>query len=391
MVLMQLKTDATGAYRIQVPSDATALTFSFVGYQDKEVVLGSSNEVNVSLSLGSASLNDVVIVGYGKQRKSDLTGSVGSVRAAQLQERPAASVNQALAGRIAGVQVNTNSGRPGGQTNVRIRGFSSINTTNNPLYVVDGVILPVGSQAQFSNAIDFINPNDFASVEVLKDASATAIYGARGANGVILITTKKGTSGGSRITYDADFSVPTIGPNRVEMLNAKEYLETENLAYDNIKVYDPEGWAAGNYSKVVDPREKRKTLPLLFDANGQPLYNTDWLEEVTQSKLSQNHQLGVTGGNQDATYGLFLGFRDDNGLLLNSYMQRYSVRFVMDANVKPWLKMGGSLSYNNQEDNIVDQSTGALNSVRNDYRSVPIPAGKISKWRLGRKLAISRC
>jgi len=358
------QTDATGAYSLQVPSKATALTFSFVGYQDKEVALGSSNEVNVSLSLGSASLADVVVVGYGRQRKSDLTGSVGSVRAAQLQERPAASVNQALAGRIAGVQVNTNSGRPGGQTNIRIRGFSSINTTNNPLYVIDGVILPVGTQAQFSNAIDFINPNDIASVEVLKDASATAIYGARGANGVILITTKKGTSGGARITYDADFSVPTIGPNRVEMLNANEYLQVENLAYDNIKVYDPEGWAAGNYSNVVDPREKRKSLPLLFDANGQPLYNTDWLKEVTQSKLSQNHQLGVTGGNQDATYGLFLGFRDDNGLLLNSYMQRYSARFVMDANVKPWLKIGGSLSYNNQEDNIVDQSTGALNSVR---------------------------
>ena len=358
------QTDANGVFSLQLPAGATALTFSFVGYQDQEVPLGSSDQINVSMTLGSTSLADVVVVGYGRQRKSDLTGAVGSVRAAQLLERPAASVNQALAGRIAGVQVNTNSGRPGGQTNIRIRGFSSINTTNNPLYVVDGVILPVGSQTQFSNAIDFINPNDIASVEVLKDASATAIYGARGANGVILISTKHGTSGGARITYDADFSVPTIGPNRVEMLNANEYLQVENLAYDNIKVYDPEGWAAGNYANVVDPREKRKNLPLLFDANGQPLYNTDWLKESTQHKLSQNHQLGVTGGNQDATYGLFLGYRDDNGLLLNSYLQRYSARFVMDANVKPWLKIGGSLGYNNQEENIVDQSTGALNSVR---------------------------
>src|SRR6185503_11388971 len=229
----------------------------FVGYQDKEVVLGSSNEVNVSLSLGSASLNDVVIVGYGRQRKSDLTGSVGSVRAAQLQERPAASVNQALAGRIAGVQVNTNSGRPGGQTNVRIRGFSSINTSNNPLYVVDGVILPVGTQSQNSNSIDFINPDDIASVEVLKDASATAIYGARGANGVILVTTKKGTAGGGKVTYDAQFGTTTIGPHRVEMLDANQYIAVENLAYDNIKVFDPAGWAAGNYSSVVDPRVKR--------------------------------------------------------------------------------------------------------------------------------------
>jgi TonB-linked SusC/RagA family outer membrane protein len=309
-------------------------------------------------------MQEVIVIGYGSQRKSDLTGAVGSVKASQLQERPATSLNQALAGRVAGVQVNTNSGRPGGQTTMRIRGFSSINTTNNPLYVVDGVILPVGSQTQLSNSIDFINPNDIASVEILKDASATAIYGARGANGVVLITTKRGTAGGGKITYDADFSVPTIGPNRVEMLNAQEYLAVENLAYDNIKVYDPAGWAAGNYTTVVDPRVKRKSLPLLFDANGNPLYNTDWLKESTQSKVGQNHQLGLTGGNADATYGIFLGYRDEDGLLLNSYLKRYSGRFAFDGKIKNWLKAGGNLSYNNQEENLVEIGTGGLNSVR---------------------------
>lgn len=358
------QTTSEGNFTIEVPSSVPALIFSYVGYDDKEVSIGTSTQINVSLVAGAKSLQDVVVVGYGTRRKSDLTGAVGSIRATQLQERPPTSLNQALAGRITGVQVNTNSGRPGGQTTVRIRGFSSINTSNNPLYVIDGVALPLGAQAQNSSAIDYINPSDVASVEVLKDASSTAIYGARGANGVILITTKRGSTNGPRITYDLDMNVPTMGPQRVEMLNAKEYLEVENLAYDNIKVYDPAGWAAGNYSTLQDPREKRKNLPLLFDANGNPLYDTDWLEEVTQHKISQNHQLGLTGGNPDHNYGLFLGYRNDNGFLLNSYMKRYSARMVMDSKFTDWLKVGGTIGYHNQEENIIDQGTGGLNSVR---------------------------
>lgn len=357
-------TDEGGNYAIAVPSSESVLIVSYTGLGTQEIAVGNQTTVNVRFSATSASMDEVVVVGYGTRRKSDLTGSVGTVRGSQLSERPAPSLNQALAGRITGVQVNTNSGRPGGQTNVRIRGFSSINTSNNPLYIIDGVALPQGTQTQNSNSIDFINPNDIASLEILKDASATAIYGARGANGVILITTKRGSASGGRITYDMELGVPTIGPHRVEMLNAKEYLETENLAYDNIKVYDPAGWAAGNYSTLQDPRVKRKNLPLLFDANGNSLYDTDWLKEVTQNKLSQNHQVGFTGGNADNTYGIFAGYRNDNGLLLNSYMKRYSGRFVMDSKIKSWLKVGGSLSYNNQEENIVDQGTGGLNSVR---------------------------
>ncbi len=357
-------TDESGNFSITIPSAQATLVFSYTGFGSQEIPVGNQTSVNVQLSAATASMDEVVVIGYGTRRKSDLTGSVGSVRAAQLQERTAPSLNQALAGRIAGVQVNNNSGRPGGQTNIRIRGFSSINTSNNPLYIIDGVMLPQGTQNFNSNSIDFINPNDIASVEVLKDASATAIYGARGANGVVLITTKRGNAGGGRITYDMDISVPTIGPNRVEMLNAREYLQVENLAYDNIKVYDPAGWAAGNYATLQDPREKRKNLPLLFDANGNPLYDTDWLKESTQNKLSQNHQLSFTGGNQDNQYGVYLGYRNDNGLLLNSYMKRYSGRFVMDSRIKSWLKVGGSLSYNNQEENMVDIGTGGLNSVR---------------------------
>lgn len=358
-------TDAAGNFSIAA-TDAAILVFDYVGMQTQEVTVGSQTNINITMLADNASstLTDVVVIGYGTARKSDLTGAVGVVKASQLQERPAASVNQQLAGRVSGVFVNTNSGRPGGQTNMRIRGFSSINSSNNPLYVIDGVFLPTGTQTQNSNAIDYINPNDIASVEVLKDASATAIYGARGANGVVLITTKRGTAGKPRLTYDGNIFTNTIGPNRVEMLDAQEYLDVENLAYDNIKVYDPDGWAAGNYASAVDPREKRKNLPLLFDANGSPLYNTDWLEEATQSKLSQDHQLGLSGGSDNTTYGIYIGYRDENGLLLNSYLRRYSGRLTLDSKVTDWLRIGGSLSYNSQEENIVDQGTGGLNSVR---------------------------
>lgn len=356
-------TDNSGKFTIEVTSAAEMLTFTYIGYKTQTRSAGNgSSPLNIRLAPSEAqTLDDIVVVGYGTRRKSDITGAVGSVRQEQLEERPAASLNQALAGRISGVQVNTNSGRPGGQTNVRIRGFSSINTTNNPLYVIDGVILPVGSQTQNSNAIDFLNPGDIASMEVLKDASSIAIYGARGANGVILITTKRGTSTGGRITYDADFSVPTIGPNRLQMLSAQEYIDVENLAYENAAIYDPEGFARGSY---IDPRIKRLTLPNLFDSNGNPLYNTDWVKESTQNKLSQNHQLGLTGGNSESSYGIFLNYRDDNGLLLNSYLRRYSGRFTMDSQIKKWMKIGGSLNYTNQEENLIDIGTGGLNAVR---------------------------
>ncbi len=358
-------TDADGNYSMTIPSGSAILIFSSAGLETQEIKAGNKAAINIVLQAKSGDLGEVVVVGYGVQKKSDLTGAIGVVKASALQERPAAvSINEALSGRIAGVQVNTNSGRPGGQTNVRIRGFSSINTTNNPLYVVDGVVLPVGTQTQNSNAVDFINFNDVASVEVLKDASATAIYGARGANGVILISTRHGVPGPGRVSYDASFSDNEIGPHRLKMLNAQEYVKVQDLAYDNIKVYDPAGWAAGNYASTPVPKAARIALPQFFNSNGDPLYNTDWLKESVQHKLSQNHQLSFTGGNENSTYAVFIGYRDDEGLLLNSYLKRYSGRFNFESRMQPWLRVGGSLSYNNQEENIVDQGTGGLNSVR---------------------------
>ncbi|WP_460940862.1 SusC/RagA family TonB-linked outer membrane protein [Spirosoma humi] len=368
-------TDADGRYKLDVPDTEATLVFSFVGYLPQEVRLGNQTSVDVSLKTDSKVLDEIVVIGYGTTKKSDLTGAVSGVKEAQLLERPAPSLNQALSGRMPGVQVNTNSGRPGGRTTIRIRGFSSINSSNNPLYVVDGVMLPQGTGDQFSNPIDYINPNDIVNVEVLKDASSTAIYGARGANGVILVSTRKGKAGESRVTYDTQFSVNTIGPNKPKVLNAREYLATEDLAYQNMAKYDPVGWAAGKWT-YLDPKVRRAAFsaahPGVFDANLNPLYDTDWFKESSQNKLSQNHQLGFSGGNERTQYSLSLNYRDDQGLIKTSYMKRYSGRFSIDDQVKSWLKIGGTMSYNYQTENLVDINDAVARQIVEDFPFLPV-------------------
>ena len=373
-------TDNDGSYSINVPNEDDILVFSSIGYTTQEVPVNGRTVIDVALAEDVQSLEEVVVIGYGIIRKSDLTGSVGTVKEAQLKERPVASLAQGLAGRIAGVQVNSNSGRPGGRTNVRIRGFSSINTSNSPLYVVDGVAMPAGNQVQATQAIDYINSNDIVSVEVLKDASSTAIYGARGANGVILVTTKRGKSGvEGRVTYDANFGTSTIGPKRVHVLNAAQFLAVEDLAYKNMEKYDPVGWASGKYLSR-NPALARED-PRIFDSNDNPLYDTDWLKESTQSKLSQNHELGFSGGGATSSYSVGLGYRDDEGLLLNSYLKRYSARITFDDQIKKWLKVGGTLSYNSQSENLVDQDYQVMRNIAEGlpFQPVKYADGSFSK------------
>jgi len=371
-------TDGTGNYTLNVPDNGGTLVFSFVGYVSQEAEIGNRTTLDLAIESDSKALSEVVVIGYGTAKKSDLTGAVGSIKEEQLRERPSPSLNQSLSGKVSGVQVNTNSGRPGGRTNVRIRGFSSINSSNNPLYVVDGVMLPQGTQNQYSSAIDYINPNDIVSVEVLKDASSTAIYGARGANGVILVTTKKGKAGEGVVTYNVDISVPTIGPKRPQVLNAQQYLDTEDLAYANIQKYDPTGWASGKYANL-NPQTRReafsKVHPDVFTFSGGkylPNYDTDWFKEATQNKISQNHQLGFSGGNNKTTYSLSLNYRDDQGLIEQSYLKRYATRFSIDDQVKKWLRLGATLSYNNQSENLVDINDAVARQMVEDFPFLPV-------------------
>lgn len=361
-------TDIDGEFSIQA-TDGEVIAASFIGYETKEVTIsGGITNLEISLNSSFSDLGEVVVVGYGTQRKSDLTGSVGSVSGEALQERPSASLNQALSGRIQGVNVSINSGRPGGRANIRIRGNTSVSIANDPLYVIDGVIMHSTGLANGSTPIDYINPNDIASVEVLKDASATAIYGARGANGVILVTTKRGSKTGGMITYDVDFSVGVL-PKKIPLLNSEEFLRVEDTAYQNAQKYDPNGWANGIYR---DPRLKR-TDPRLFDSNGQPLYDTDWQDESFRQAITQNHQLAFTGGNEKDSYGVYLNHRNEEGLMQGSWLKRYAARFVFDSQIKDWLKVGGSMSYNDQKESQVDPlGAGGIIAMRQVIEALPI-------------------
>jgi len=371
--------DVDGRYSLNVPDGNGTLVASYIGYTTLEIPVNNRTVINFSLAPDVKALEEVIVVGYGTQKKSDLTGSVGTIKAETLQERPAASLNQGLAGRITGVNVSVNSGRPGGRANIRIRGNTSVSVTNNPLYVIDGVILNVTSLTNGSTPIDYINPNDIASIEVLKDASATAIYGARGANGVILVTTKRGSQGGGRATYDSDYSIGVL-PRKIPLLNSREFLLVEEQAYANAEKYDPVGWAGGKYT---DPKTKR-TNPLLFDSNGNPLYDTDWQKEAFQKAFTQNHQLSFTGGNGKDSYGAYMGYRNENGLVKNSWLKRYAGRFVMDTQIKDWLKVGGTISYNDQSESQVDPlGAGGIIAMRQVLEALPIIPIKYPDGRWG--------
>ncbi|MDO1444793.1 TonB-dependent receptor [Rhodocytophaga aerolata] len=348
---------ADGSYSLSAPDGNSTLVFSYIGYVTQEVPINNRATLNVSLVSDVQSLNEVVVVGYGTVKKSDLTGSVATIKADKLLERNVTSVGQALQGRIAGVDVAMNTAAPGKFPKVRIRGINSINSSVDPLYVVDGV---VGVNA---NAL---NPNDIESLEVLKDASATAIYGARGANGVIMITTKRGTRNRSSVSYEGwgSYAVPA---SSVDRLNAQEFMQVYNTAFANAAKYDPQGFADGKYVPN-NPAD----FPNLFDANGNPLYDTNWEKEVYKPAWAQNHQLNLQGGAEKSAYGLSLGMTDQNGIMLNSGLKRYSGRFTLDSDVKKWLTMGGSISITRTRQLEVDDANGGLNVPRMVFEAVPI-------------------
>ena len=372
--------DFDGNFSLEgVTSDGT-LVVSYVGFKTVEISIDGQSYISIALEIDSEELDEVVLIGYGSQKKSDLTGAVGSVKASQMMERPIATINQGLMGKVAGVQINTASGRPGGRTKVRIRGISSINTGNDPLYVVDGVQLPQGDakQGQGNAAIDYINPADILSIEVLKDASSTAIYGARGANGVILVTTKKGKSGETKITYNSEYFINTYGPNAIpDRLNSEQFQMVEQIAWENSEKFDPAGWAAGNYANQ-EPNLKRQGGFLgaladeLFDANGKANYDTDWYEELLQYRVSQNHQLGFSGGNEKTVYNASVGLRDERGLLINSYMKRYSTRFNMESEVNSWLQIGGTADFSVRQERFQDTGQWVFEAATTAFPFMPV-------------------
>ena len=352
-------TDAEGNFTLTVPTGNETLVVSSVGYVAQEIALDGRTTLKVQLMVDNQKLDEVVVVGYGTQRRSDLTGAVGSVKASEIVERPVVNVAQSLQGKVAGVDVALNSGQPGSAPVIRVRGYSSILAGNDPLYVVDGVFWTAG--------ITTLNPNDIESIEVLKDASATAIYGAQGSAGVVLVTTKRGRKG-SQISYDSYVSINTLA-RKQSVLNAREFLATEDLAYQNVQKYDPTGWAAGKYADK-DPRIKRRALAnpndpkRLFDEQLNPLYDVDWQGATIHRATAQSHNLSFSGGGDQMTYGLFLNYTNANGIIDNTFQKRYSARLVVDNQVKKYLKIGSTLSYSNVEDRLGNRFTGGNNIPR---------------------------
>nr|MBI1230512.1 SusC/RagA family TonB-linked outer membrane protein [Cytophagales bacterium] len=325
-------TDMDGKYSLSV-SEGSTLIFSFIGFQTQRVAIGDRSVIDITLLEDMSSLQEVVVIGYGSVKKSDLTGSVGSVDSELIHSRPLTNAADALQGRIPGVQVMNNSAAPGGNFSIRIRGSNSISATNEPLYVIDGIIGVGGLQ--------FINPNDIASIEVLKDASATSIYGARGANGVVLISTKRGKEGKPQITYDSQFGFSKMS-RKIPMLNASQYMQMENEAY--------------LYSGLT-PQFTQEQIQ-------NPEFDTDWQDEATRTAFRQNHQIGVYGGTAQSKYGISAGYLDEEGIMLNSKLERANIRINLDNNLSDKLTLGTSLSINQSKDRRIDTDNGGLNASR---------------------------
>lgn len=325
---IQTITDNSGQFRIQGPPSATALVFSIVGFQQLEAAIGSGSAVNAILKATVADLEEVVVVGYGTVRKGDVTGAISSVSAAQIAEVPVTNVSQALQGRAPGVLVTTAGNHPGAEPTVRIRGNRSFSAGNDPLYVVDG--MPMGG------SLSDINPNDIASMEILKDASATAIYGSRGANGVVLITTKRGKAGKSTISYDMYVGV-SEAMGRIDMMNGEQFAEYKRESRRAVGRYDDS-----------NPRAD-ETLFEAVELESIALGRwTDYQSLLAQNGLTQNHQIGVNGGSEKTQFNISFNYFNDKGIIPQQDFSRYTSRINLDHSIGDRVKVGMSSlgSYN---------------------------------------------
>lgn len=311
-------TDANGDFRLAVPDNGETLVVSYIGYATREVAIGGQSNLTISLTQDLSTLNEVVVVGYGEQRKSDLTGAITSVRGEDLAQLPTQKVGEALQGRAAGVMVLSPSGQPGGPTTIRIRGMNSINGSNQPLIVIDGLQ---------GGDINSLNPNDVESMEILKDASATAIYGSQGANGVILITTKRGKKGVPTISYSYSGGVQQLR-SKLDVMNAGDFARTINAYRSTLN-------QPGN--DIIVPNLPFTDAQIAaYDRDG----GTDWQDEVYRTAPIQNHQLGVSGGSENVQYLVSTGFLNQKGVLVNSAFQRFSLRSNVNVDIAKWVKFG---------------------------------------------------
>lgn len=360
-------TDIDGNFSLKVKNANSTIEVTYVGMNPAEVKLGGRTHVDIQMSYSSTALQEVVAIGYGTSRKVDITGSVASVSEETLHQGIAANADQMLAGKIPGVQVTANSGAPGAATSIRIRGASSINSSNEPLYIIDGVQMSgaAGSiggfnwsgdgesgQTTASNPLAGISPNDIVSIDVLKDASATAIYGAAGANGVIIITTRRGKAGRTTVSFDGYVAWQQTA-KRLKMMDLKEYATYQKSLYE-------EGSAFELNNAYRDPELLGK--------------GTDWQDEIFRTAFMQSYQLQVSGGTDKITFAASGGYMNQDGIIIGSDFNRFNSRFSVDTNFTEWLKLGGQLAYTRTNETITlnDGASGIIMQAMTMQPDVPV-------------------
>ena len=360
-------TDLDGNYILEVRTGAV-LTVSSIGYKDVKItVLDDRTVYNATLAEDSELLDEVVVVGYGTMKRSDLSGASVSVSEESLRGSVISSLDQSLQGRAAGVTAVTTSGAPGSSSSIRVRGQATINANAEPLYVIDGVIVQSGgnSGADFGlgdalgngkvstiSPLSTINPADIVSMEILKDASATAIYGAQGANGVVLITTKRGKAGEARISYDGMFAV-SQQTKRLDMMNLRQYAEFYN--------------DLASVGEMSDPSDTYSDPSILGEG-------TNWQDAIFRTALQHQHQLSVSGGTEKVQYYVSGSYMDQEGTIIGSNFNRFSVRTNLDAQLKKWIKMGLSATFSTTNDDLklADSNSGLIYYSLTSRPDVPI-------------------
>jgi TonB-linked SusC/RagA family outer membrane protein len=363
-----ITTDFDGNFSINVENENATLVVSYVGFDTQEIQLKGQSTIKIILKENAAGLNEVVVVGYGTQKKHDITGSISSISKNSIKDLVLTSTEQALKGQAAGVQMTQSSSAPGGNASVRIRGGNSISAGNEPLYVIDGFPIYNDTSAsstgvlgngQPSNVLASINPSDIESMEILKDASATAIYGSRGANGVIIITTKRGKTGQSSVTFETYYGFQQLS-KKIDLLNAYDYAFAVNA--DNIR--------RGRQPYITDPELYN---PAIYGEG------TDWQDEAFRTAPTQNYQLGFTGGDDKTKYAISANHFTQDGILIGSDFTRNSVRVNLDRNLSSKFKLGVSFSASQTKNNQARTDTdldannvGVISSILYAPRTQPV-------------------
>ena len=349
-------TDFDGNYTIEgVPADGV-LVISYIGYLSQEIPVGNQSAINVTLKEDTQTLDEVVVVGYGTMRKSDVTGSISTAKGEEMLKAQNFSALDNLRGKVSGVNIFSNSSQPGAYSNrVVIRGIATINSSSNPLYVVDGVVM---------ENFDLVNPNDIESMEVLKDASAAAIYGARGANGVIMVTTKRGKKDGEgvAISYQGSVSVSSIA-RKMDLLNAQEWTDTFMKGLENENKWLGTNWSLNRTDWFTDRN--------YFDANGNPIYDTDWQDEATRTAVSHNHQLNIQQAGKNSSMGAFLNYTDQQGIMLNTYNKRLNAKMAYDADPTKWLSTSVNVLVNHTWGRYTPEDGGGQEARRTMIEMLP--------------------